>query len=252
MHAGATLTASIEEGVQYANGAFSLVNNPNYSVTWDSPTITGKSGSVSLTYYPANVVFSLQPFSVGGPTIEFDPFVRATGTYGTEGASVEATYGIESEVGGEVGILGHNLGSFAYPIGAWESSPYTIWKSSSAEDGGKDGATDGSTTSGSEGGADGATADGQATDGQTTTGSEGGADGATADGGTSDSGTADGGTSDSGTADGGETDSGSSGTDSGSGETDSGSSGTDSGSGETDSGSGTTDSGSGSTDSGGV
>ncbi len=130
MHAGATLSASIEEGVQYSNGQMSLVNNPQYGVTWNPPSVTEADVSVDVTEYPMNFVFAMKLLDAAGPTIEFDPFEKITAKVGTNGAEVNGSFGIECEVGGEVEILDVNLGEFKYPVAEWDSPDFPIWSSS--------------------------------------------------------------------------------------------------------------------------
>ncbi len=211
LEAGTDVSLQIEEGAQYANGSWSAVDNKTFTNTPTPLAVTGANGTLALTYYPLSATFSLKPFDTAGPTLEIDPYLGVSGTYGTDGGEIDGALGVELEVGGEVEILHHNLGSFAYPL-ADISKDFTLWKS--GEDAGVDGGWDAFTNFGD------AASEGSADDGSSESGSS------------DDSGKGD----DSGSGD----DDSGKGDDSGSGDDDSGNS-DDSGSGDDDSGHGTSD-----------
>ncbi len=122
-HTGTTMTFTMQEGVQYKNGALSPLNTQTFGRVDDPFKLEGGGANLDVTFYPAITTLYLKPFKVAGPYVQLKPLFEVechafTGTAAsTSSAEFDGDVGVQPTLGGELKVLGFEktVGPFYLP-----------------------------------------------------------------------------------------------------------------------------------------
>jgi len=112
--ASVNATISVEEGLQYQDGQFSIIDNKQFKLGAGPVTHQGFNIAAQVKGFPTDIKFNLLPGLVfGGPFIDFDPFVELDVADNTlNGGSLNGYLGADVDVGGTLKVVDYTLGSY--------------------------------------------------------------------------------------------------------------------------------------------